>query len=299
MRAIDGTIARAPRGLLPFAQQPTGKETKMRSTPVYEVHAVKYAHLPRKAWEVQINPDPHDANFPMDYFVWVAIPLDESGKRAVGGKPIVIDTGFNAQVGKKRGREVKKNPADLLGDLGIDPNEVEDVIVTHLHYDHIGNWDRFPKARFHLQDKEMQFATGRHMCHGTFRHAYEVEDIVGMIRALYGKRVVFHDGDEEIAPGLWVHLIGGHTMGIQSVRVNTRNGWLVLASDASHYFWGVEQNKLFSIVFSVADMLAGYDKLKKLADGRIEMVIPGHDAEVTKRFPASKQGLEGICVRLD
>jgi glyoxylase-like metal-dependent hydrolase (beta-lactamase superfamily II) len=211
----------------------------------------------------------------------------------------VIDTGFNAAVGKKRGREVKTNPADLLEHLGIDAKDVEDVVVTHLHYDHIGNWDRFPKARFHLQDKEMQFATGRHMCHGAFSHAYEVEDIVGMVRALYGKRVVFHDGDGEIAPGLSVHLIGGHTMGIQSVRVNTRDGWLVLASDASHYFWGIEQEKLFSIVFSVADMLAGYDTLKKLADGRIEKVIPGHDAEVTKRFPASKKGLEGICVRLD
>jgi hypothetical protein len=88
-------------------------------------------------------------------------------------------------------------------------------------------------------------------------------------------------------------------MGIQSVRVMTRNGWLVLASDASHYFWGIRDNKLFSIVFSVADMLAGYDKLKKLADGNVEMVIPGHDAEVTRRYPASKPGLEGICVRLD
>jgi glyoxylase-like metal-dependent hydrolase (beta-lactamase superfamily II) len=271
----------------------------MRSTPIYEVHAVKYAHLPRKAWEVQINPDPHDADFPMDYFVWVAIPLDESGKRAIGGKPIVIDTGFNAQVARKRGREVKTNPADLLKHLDIDADEVEDVIVTHLHYDHIGNWDRFPKARFHVQDKEMNFATGRHMCHGAFCHAYEVEDIVGMVRALYGQRVVFHDGDEEIQPGLSVHLIGGHTMGIQSVRVMTRNGWLVLASDASHYFWGIKNDKLFSIVFSVADMLAGYDKLKKLAEGRVEMVIPGHDAEVTKRFPASKKGLEGVCVRLD
>ena len=120
-----------------------------------------------------------------------------------------------------------------------------------------------------------------------------------MVRALYGKRVVFHDGDEEIQPGLSVHLIGGHTMGIQSVRIMTRNGWLVLASDASHYFWGINNDKLFAIVYSVADMLAGYDKLKKLADGRIEMVIPGHDAEVTKRYPASKKGLEGVSVRHD
>ena len=135
----------------------------------------------------------------------------------------------------------------------------------------------------------MNFATGRHMCKDPFRHAYEVEDIVGMVRAVYGKRVVFHDGDEEIQPGISVHLIGGHTAGIQSVRIMTRNGWLVLASDASHYFWGINNDKLFAIVYSVADMLAGYDKLKKLADGRVEMVIPGHDAEVMTRFPASKK----------
>ena len=295
----DATIAPEPAGALGSGNEPAGKETKMRSTPIYEVHAVKYAHLPRKAWEVQINPDPHDADFPMDYFVWVAIPLDENGHRTIGGKPIVIDTGFNATVGKQRGREVKKNPADLLGEVGVDAKEVEDVIVTHLHYDHIGNWDRFPKARFHLQDKEMNFATGRHMCKGPFRHAYECEDIVGMVRALYGGRLVFHDGDEELQPGISLHLIGGHTAGIQSVRINTRNGWLVLASDASHYFWGVNNDKLFSIVYSVADMLAGYDKLKKLADGRVEMVIPGHDAEVMTRYPASGKGLEGVSVRLD
>src|ERR1700741_5098710 len=105
------TIASASAAPLPSPQHSDRKETKMRSTPIYEVHAIKYAHLPRKAWEVQITPDPHDADFPMDYFVWVAIPLDESGNRMLGGKPIVIDTGFNAQIGKQRGREVKTNPA--------------------------------------------------------------------------------------------------------------------------------------------------------------------------------------------
>jgi glyoxylase-like metal-dependent hydrolase (beta-lactamase superfamily II) len=279
------------------AARPT--EDKMPNLPTYEVHACKYAHLPRKAHEVQISPDPHDGDHPMDYFIWVAIPLGEDGKRLVGGQPIIIDTGFSEAVGTQRGRQMLRSPVLTLRDLGVEPNDIQDVIITHLHYDHVGNWDKFPKARFHLQDKEMQFATGRHMCKDPFRHAYEVEDIVGMVRALYGKRVVFHDGDEEIQPGLSVHLIGGHTMGIQSVRVMTRNGWLVLASDASHYFWGVNNDKLFAIVYSVADMLAGYDKLKKLADGRVEMVIPGHDAEVMKRFPASRKGLEGVSVRLD
>jgi len=46
-------------------------------------------------------------------------------------------------------------------------------------------------------------------------------------------------------------------------------------------------------------MLAGYDKLAKLADGRTEMVVPGHDAEVMTRYPASRKDLQGISVRLD
>ena len=71
------------------------------------------------------------------------------------------------------------------------------------------------------------------------------------------------------------------------------------ASDASHYYWGIEKNKLFSIVYSVADMVAGYDKLRKLADGHVNMVVPGHDAEVMNRYPASRDDLKGIAVRLD
>lgn len=271
----------------------------MANPPTYEIHACKYAHLPRKGHEVQIMADPHDADYPMDYFVWVAIPLGEDGLRMIGGKPIVIDTGFSAEVGAKRGRKILRDPGLSLRDLGVEPNEVEDVIITHLHYDHVGGWALFPKARYHIQDKEMNFATGRHMGRKVFRHAYEVEEVVAMVRALYGDRVVFHDGDEEIAPGLSVHHIGGHTAGIQAVRAWTRNGWLVLASDASHYYWGLHDDKLFAIVYSVADMLDGYDKLKKLADNRIDMVVPGHDAEVMKRYPASSPKLEGWAVRLD
>src|SRR5260370_38449634 len=104
----------------------------MRSTPIYEVHAIKYAHLPRKAWEVQITPDPHDADFPMDYFVWVALPLDAEGHRKIGGKPIVIDTVFTAQVGKKRGRERMCNPTKFLRELAVEPDEDTHIVRPNL-----------------------------------------------------------------------------------------------------------------------------------------------------------------------
>jgi glyoxylase-like metal-dependent hydrolase (beta-lactamase superfamily II) len=167
-----------------------------------------------------------------------------------------------------------------------------------LHYDHIGNFDLFPAATFHLQDLEMRYATGRHMGERFFSGAYDVEDVAGMVRRVYAGRVRFHDGDAELAPGLSIHLIGGHTMGLQSVRVRTRRGWLVLASDASHFYANMEQVRPFPIVWSVADMVQGYRRLRELAESP-EHIIPGHDPLVLERYPAPSPELRGIVARLD
>jgi glyoxylase-like metal-dependent hydrolase (beta-lactamase superfamily II) len=131
-----------------------------------------------------------------------------------------------------------------------------------------------------------------------YRAAYEVEDVVGMVRRVYENRVRFHDGDAEIAPGVSVHLIGGHTMGLQVVRVATRRGWVVLASDASHFYANMEEIRPFPIVYSVADMVEGYRKLQSLADSP-EHLIPGHDPLVLERYPAPSAELGGIVARLD
>ena len=257
-------------------------------TAQYEVYAIKYAHHMRKASENFIGGDPHDGPMPLDYFVWLI---------RGGGREVVVDTGFSAAMARKRGRDHLRCPAEALRLLQCDPSSVKDVVITHLHYDHVGNFDLFPAATLHLQDVEMQYATGRHMGEERHRFAYEVEEVVGMVRRVYEKRVHFHDGDEEIAPGISLHLIGGHTMGMQSVRVATRRGWVVLASDASHFYANMEQTRPFPIVFSVDDMVSGYEKLRSLAASPGH-VIPGHDPLVMQRYPAVK-GLEGIAVRLD
>ena len=183
---------------------------------MYQLHAIKYAELnARKRSDLFVGGDPHDGRIDMDYFVWVAIGAD---------RVCVVDTGFSAEVGARRGRRFLRSPVETLADLGVDAASVRDVIITHLHYDHVGNFGLFPNARFHLQDREMAFATGRQMGHAFMRAAYEVEDIVGMVRAVYAERVVFHDGDAVIAPGIEVHRIGGHTRGLQAVRVATGRG---------------------------------------------------------------------------
>ena len=255
----------------------------------YEVYAVKYAHHARRASENFIGGDLHDGPMPLDYFVWLI-----RGE----GREIVVDTGFSAAMAAKRGRDHIRCPTEGLKLLGTDAKTVKDVVITHLHYDHVGNFDLFPAATLHLQDLEMHYATGRHMREERHRFAYEVEEVVGMVRRTYEGRVRFHNGDGEIAPGVSVHLIGGHTMGLQAVRVNTRRGWLVLASDASHFYANIEQTRPFPIVWSVADMVGGYRRLLELA-GAAERIIPGHDPLVLERYPAPSQGLRGIVARLD
>ena len=259
------------------------------SAPVYEVYAVKYAHHARRASENFIGGDPHDGPMPLDYFVWLV---------RGHGHEIVVDTGFSKAVALKRGRNHLRCPTEGLRLLDVDAARVKAVVVTHLHYDHVGNFDLFPAATLHLQDLEMHYATGRYMCNECFRGAFEVEDVVGMVRRVYAGRVRFHSGDAELVPGVSLHLIGGHTMGLQAVRVATRRGSVVLASDASHFYANMEQSRPFPIVWSVADMVDGYAKLGALADSPGHL-IPGHDPLVMERYPAPAPHMEGIVVRLD
>ncbi|MBM3369117.1 MAG: N-acyl homoserine lactonase family protein [Betaproteobacteria bacterium] len=266
--------------------------TTQNDMPHYEVYAIKYAHHARRAAENFLGGLPHDEHdgpMPLDYFVWLV-----RGAR----QDIVVDTGFSAAMAAKRQRDHIRCPSAGLALLGCDAAAVKDVVVTHLHYDHIGNFELFAQADFHLQDHEMRYATGRHMSEPVFRGAYEVEDVVGMVRRVYAGRVRFHDGDAQIAPGVSLHLIGGHTMGLQVVRVATRRGWVVLASDASHFYANMEQVRPFPIVYNVGDMAQGYARLRALADSPAH-IIPGHDPLVMQRYPAPAKDLEGIAVRLD
>jgi glyoxylase-like metal-dependent hydrolase (beta-lactamase superfamily II) len=257
--------------------------------PTYEVFAVKYAERDARRTNHFLGGDPHDGPMPMDYFVWL-IRNDRL--------TIVLDVGFSAPVAERRKRVHLRAPAAGLARLGVSAATVRDVIVSHMHYDHIGTAGDFPQARFHVQDDELAFVTGRPMCHHHMRHSYEVEDVVGMVRMLYEDRVQFHDGDDELAPGVTLHRIGGHTIGLQSVRVHTKRGWVMLASDASHYYEHFEKGRVFPTVYNVAETLEGYSKLRRLAESP-QHIVPGHDPLVMARYPAVSEDLKGIAVRLD
>jgi glyoxylase-like metal-dependent hydrolase (beta-lactamase superfamily II) len=122
--------------------------------------------------------------------------------------------------------------------------------------------------------------------------------VVAMVRKVFAGRVEFHDGDDVIAPGVTVHRIGGHTKGLQSVRVETRLGPVVIAADAAHLYTHLDSGRVFPTVYNVAEVLEGYGHLRKLAASPAH-IVPGHDPLVLRRYPAAKSGLEGWIVRLD
>lgn len=259
------------------------------SDDIHEVYAVRYAQHARMRSENYIFGDPHDEMTSIAYYVWVII-----GPHGT----FVCDTGFDEKAAKERGRKIIKPVGEGLKALGVEPDHVDHVIATHLHWDHAGNHDLFPNARYHVQDTEMAYATGRCMCHKMLRVPFSEDDVHAMIRKLFAYRVEFHDGVEELAPGITVHKIGGHSKGLQCVRVKTRRGYVVVASDCCHLYSHIDEGRVFPITYSVGDTLEGYRTLLKLASSRHHMV-PGHDPLVTSLYPAAKPGLENWIVRLD
>jgi glyoxylase-like metal-dependent hydrolase (beta-lactamase superfamily II) len=254
----------------------------------YEVYAVKYATRDARSSECFYGHDPHDVPMSMDYFVWAAVSSEHT---------LVVDAGFTAEVAARRGRTHLRCPTEGLESIGVDCATVPYLIVTHLHYDHVGNLEKFPAATFVVQEEEMAFWTGRYASRAHFRDIVEVEDVVGLVRENFAGRVCFVYGSQEIVPGLTVHRVGGHAAGLQVVQVNTERGSVVLASDAAHYYANIEEDRPFSLVTDLRQMYHAFDVVRSLADSP-EHIIPGHDPQVTKRFRPAKPGLEDIAFRV-
>lgn len=252
----------------------------------YRLLTVHYASSPadRKAQHNFMSAvDFHDVPMPLDFYVWVAI----SGDRVV-----LIDSGCDQETCVRRGHTFHRCPTDALRDLGVAPEQVTDVIVTHMHWDHLGNLEKFPNARIHVHKMEMQHATGCAMCHETLRRPYDVEQVCTVLRALYAGRVSFTDETEEILPGIIIRPVGGHAAGLQIVEVATARGQVILASDAMHFYANGLLTNPYPVIVNVLEYMNGLALLKRLA-ATPDHIIPGHDPKLRERFPAVA-GIEGV-----
>lgn len=246
----------------------------------YRVYAVRYAHRACTSSEAFYGDYRHDA-MTMDYFVWAVT----SGRHTV-----IIDLGFTEAVGTRRGRRFLRCPGRGLAEIGIDAATVEHVVLSHFHYDHVGNYALFPRAIFHVQDAEMAFYTGRHGPRPAFRHSVEVDDVCALVRLNYEGRLRFVDGEADIVPGVRVHRVGGHTAGMQITTVMTSRGRAVVASDASHYYRNLEARIPFNTLHDLPGMYAAFDRIESLADAP-DLIVPGHDPLVLERLKPVAEGI--------
>lgn len=241
---------------------------------VWNVHALRLGSVDRAARDNFLAPRDRSGTMRLDFTMWIL--QSDLGV-------VVVDTGFSAAAAVARGRVLDRRPGEAVRLLGIEPSEVGHVILTHLHYDHAGNIDDFPDATVVVQAAELTYATGHHMTQPSLSHFFDVEDVVGVVRRVHAGTAQLVDGDLELHPGVELHLLGGHTQGLQVVRVWTERGWIVLASDALHYYENLEERNPFPAILDLGQLLDGYERIEQLADAA-DGIVPGHDPLVFERY---------------
>lgn len=232
-----------------------------------------------------------DAQMMMDYFVWVLRNPERT---------ILVDVGFSEIGAARRNRTLIMAPADIYDALEVDTRAPITVVVTHAHYDHIGNLSLFPNAQIVMSRAEYEFWTSPMGGRGQFHYLVEDAEIEHLVLANSEGRVQTFSGTLDLAPGIRLVEIGGHTPGLTVVRVQTAAGAVLLASDAVHYYEELSSDMPFAFGSDLTRVYAGFDTVKALiASGDIHHVVPGHDPDTLNHFVRVNDGpLSGIAATI-
>jgi glyoxylase-like metal-dependent hydrolase (beta-lactamase superfamily II) len=251
---------------------------------MYEVYALKYAERDTTACQFFYREASH-ATITLHYFVWLILG---------GPHPLLVDTGFLEDDARARGIRNYVSPAAAVERAGLKPADVPVALITHLHYDHWAGHSLFPNAEFWIQQDEVAFWTGPFGREPAFRSSANVDALSRLVTLNYADRVRIINGDRQVFPGITLHRVGGHTAGLQIVRVETARGPVVLTSDASHFYRNVETRQPVQIITSLPEMLAAFETIHTLA-GPQRLIVAGHDPEVADRFKAVEPGIIKIA----
>lgn len=251
----------------------------MASDGTREVLAVRYGSRVTTRAETFLNYHLYgepDGKVDVDYFFWVIRDGD--------GTAILVDTGFAPAVGDRRRRSWHTTPADALPGLGVDPAAVRTVIVTHAHWDHIGNLHQFPRAEIVMSRAEYEFWTGPIARRVQFAAHAEPDELACLEAARAEGRLTLISGRHTAAPGVGLVEVGGHTPGELIVTVAAGAARVVLASDALHFYEEAERDRPFAILADLPEMYRTYDLLALLATEPQTWLVAGHDPAVRDRF---------------
>ena len=228
-----------------------------------------------------------------------------------GTSTVLVDTGFMREgsgesMSRKFGIPYWISPLRMLAAMGVAPEDVSDIVLSHAHFDHMGSIDKFPKARLHIQKREIlswHEALALPPQFGFLTEIINPDDLRHAFDAAVEHRLNLVDGDvDDLLPGLHVRLGEGHTMGQQFVVLDTNRGRLVVSGDCvysrrnlcGHNHDGVYV-PLTNAIGSAWDQLKTIDRINKAIQGDLERLIILHDAERWKSLPRVTE-IEGFCI---
>ena len=230
--------------------------------------------------------EPH----PTAYYVWLAVSDTHV---------VLVDAGIGpSRAASVAGLQYVGSPVELLARAGVAPEQIGWSVLTHLHYDHTGAVAELPSATYVVQQAEWDYWTGTWAGRITReRWLVSADDLAHLDAAAAHGRLRLVSGDADLLPGLSVHLVGGHTAGMQVVRLRTAAGHLVLASDASHFYENLAADRPAPILHCMTGVYGAFDRIATLADGA-DLIVPGHDPAVLERHPPVSGRLSGRAVLL-
>jgi glyoxylase-like metal-dependent hydrolase (beta-lactamase superfamily II) len=254
--------------------------------PLYEVYAIRFAESPGDMVSDYVAGADADRRLDGVYMFWLLKGAD--------GHVALVDAGFYRDKFMPRWKPVEfVRPSTAVARAGVTADEVSNIVVTHVHWDHLDGVDLFPRAQVWIQKEEYEYyvdAVG-----GAPHRTIDPEDAAMLFSLKRAGRVNLIDGDDrEIFPGVTVYTGGKHTYASQYVAVRTRSGIVVLASDNAYVYENLDKHLAIAQTLDPAANLRAQDRMLKMA-AAARLVIPGHDAQVFLRFPGVGQGI----VRID
>ncbi len=255
--------------------------------PVYEVYAVRYAALPDFPVAGLVKGADRSRKMDIAMMVWLV---------KGNGRNILVDSGFYHDRFFKEWK-VKDfvRPSDAVAQLGVKPEDITDVVITHMHWDHADGIDLFPRATVWIQKDEYAYYTGEAWQQPRTHGGIDPDDVLAIVKLNMQGRVKLVNGDgQEIIPGVTCYTGGKHTWQSQYVSVDSRAGKIVLASDNMYLYENQEKHAPIAATLDAESNLRAQDRMKQIA-ANPRLIVPGHDPEVFEKFPK----VSGRAVRID
>jgi glyoxylase-like metal-dependent hydrolase (beta-lactamase superfamily II) len=212
----------------------------------------------------------------INYYIFVIRGVDEI---------ILVDCGCRPKLAAERDLDGYVNPVDVLKRIDIDADQIKYLIASHVHFDHIGGLELFPEATIFIQKKEFDFWIKDPMAkRAPFLQVTDpvANDYLGKLEGR--KRLRLVQGDVEILPGIQLLLCPGHTVGLQTVAVNTEKGKAIIGSDSAHAFSSYRTDIPSAIITDMIAWIRSYDKIRVEASS-IDLIFPGHDLALLDNYP--------------